>query len=105
MGRVLLTLNKKVEMTGLFLRLPQEREAWIELRQQWIGFGTLQHERDTEVFLGWVQLTISEPRLGRAVPARKGRWMVAAALAACLLAPSPLIALADAVKAVEVFTD
>jgi hypothetical protein len=83
-------------MNGIMLRLPLLGEAFIELRSEWVGFGATKVGQDTEVYLGLLQIAHSKTRLGPA-NSRSTRKLLVAALAVCLLVPSPIHPMANAV--------
>ncbi|SCY04347.1 hypothetical protein SAMN03159288_01123 [Rhizobium sp. NFACC06-2] len=49
-------------MIGLEVKLPGGRESFIEVRNEWLGFGWIGDADDREVFLGYLQVTVSRTR-------------------------------------------
>lgn len=49
-------------MIGLEVKLPGGRESFIEVRNEWLGFGWIGDTDDREVFLGYLQVTVSRTR-------------------------------------------
>lgn len=83
-------------MYGQYLRLSQKREVYVELRPHWLGFGLERYEEDTEVFLGFLQITHSVRCRGHAAPTYRHvrRRLVVASLLIALIVPSPLFSAA-----------
>jgi hypothetical protein len=45
-----------------YLSIPLMGSAFVETREQWVGFGTERHPRgDREIYLGYLQVTYSPP--------------------------------------------
>lgn len=55
-------------MGGFELRPLASWECYIELRGCWLGFGQTRFENDREVYLGFVQITLSRVRGRRSRP-------------------------------------
>lgn len=85
-------------MQGFAVRLPRGREMYVELRQEWLGFGSESHGDDREVYLGFFQVTYS-----RSVALRQMRLGLLAAGAALFIAGAA-VPMVNAVEAFDWFT-
>ena len=69
-----------MNMQGIELLLPKGWELFVELRQNWLGFGSVNYGDDREIFLGFAQITISRTR-----GERGGKCGLAAIMTCCFL--------------------
>lgn len=65
-------------MIGFEMKLPGGRESFIEVRNEWLGFGMEGDDNDREIFLGYVQATVSRVR-GRKQAPKRARLAIATA--------------------------
>lgn len=73
-------------MIGLDLQLPGGREGIVEIRREWLGFGICGDSDDREIFLGYIQATISRRR-GHTGTFWGKRWLVLVAFLCGLAIP------------------
>lgn len=67
-------------MNGLELKLPGGRESFVEVRNEWLGFGLSGDENDREIYLGFLQATVSKTRGFQPSQRRMGRALAVAFL-------------------------
>lgn len=73
-------------MIGFEMRLPGGRECFVEVRNEWLGFGIEGDDDDREFFLGYLQATVSRKR-GHFVGSKRKRLAIAAAFLFGLAVP------------------
>ncbi|WP_313196223.1 hypothetical protein [Shinella zoogloeoides] len=73
-------------MIGMEIHLPAGRECFIEIRKEWVGFGTAGSEEDREIYLGFAQAVVSRKR-GYTGTIKGQRWLLIAAFLCGLAVP------------------
>jgi hypothetical protein len=74
-------------MNGLYIKLSRKTSYFVELRKEWCGFGVETYEQDHEVFLGHLQITVSQDDR-TVVKRRLGKKVLLAAVLSALALPS-----------------